>query len=58
LRHAKITPAALHRRGFENRCVGKVEAVGRGPEFQPVDFSRVVAGVPLRVAKPPGLAAS
>jgi hypothetical protein len=58
LRHAKITPAALHRGNFENRGVEDVEAVGRGPEFQSLDFSRGIAGMSLRVAKPPWLAGS
>jgi hypothetical protein len=50
VRHAKITPAALHRGDFENRRVEDVEALGRGPEFQSCDFSRIIAGVALRVA--------
>jgi hypothetical protein len=58
LPHAKITPAALHRGHFENRCVEDVEALGRGPEFQSSDFSRVIAGGPLRVAKRLWLAGS
>jgi hypothetical protein len=58
LRHAKITPAALHRGDFENRSDEYVEAVGRGPEFQSLDFSRGIAGVPLQVAKLPWMAGS
>jgi len=58
LHHAKITPAALHRSDLEDRCVEDVEAVGRGPEFQSLDFSRGIAGMPLRVAKLPWLAGS
>jgi len=58
LPHAKITPAALHRGDFETRCVEDLEAVGRGPEFQSLDFSRGIAGMAPRVAKPPWLAGS
>jgi hypothetical protein len=58
LHHAKITPAALHRNDLEDRCVEDLEAVGRGPEFQSLDFSRGIAGMPLRVAKLPWLAGS
>jgi hypothetical protein len=58
LPHAKITPAALHRGDFENRRVEDVEAFGRGPEFQSLDFLRGIAGVPLRIAKPPWMAGS
>jgi hypothetical protein len=46
--YAKITPAALHRGNFANRCHENSEAVGRRLEFRSRDFPRLTGGVPQR----------
>jgi hypothetical protein len=49
--YAKITPAALHRGEFGDRCRHDAEAAGRTPKFELDDSRRVIAGAAVPVAQ-------
>jgi hypothetical protein len=56
--YAKITPAALHRGKFGERCGEDVEAAGGRSIFELSDFLPVIAGAALPVAPAPWMAPS
>jgi hypothetical protein len=52
--YAKITPAALQRGDFAERCGKDAEAAGRKPKFELSGFLRVVASAAVPAAQRPG----
>jgi hypothetical protein len=51
--YAKITPAALHRGDFAERCREGAEAPGREPKFEFSDSLDVIAGAAAAVLRKP-----
>jgi len=56
--YAKITPAALHRGDFGDRCREGAEAAGGRPKFRSGGFLRGLAGSAIPVVQAPWLASS
>jgi hypothetical protein len=50
-RHAKITPATLHRSDLGNACHGDAEAAGRRAKFEVRRTRRIIAGLALPAAQ-------